>query len=188
MTAQQLLDQYDPSTCAADPKYDTDFAFGWYCESVRYVSSLGGKHSDFVTFGGGENIVQAFHPKTAAFTSIKDEHKDAIRRLAWPRQTYTDLGNLQCKPARADGDEEFYASRDDMVQAMGEFCESTAHAGVTPGLVEGVFNRQIVSATRNAEARDCPPLDVTSGGFVDMCKSRLINAIDGCKCFARFCL
>ncbi|KAF2489113.1 hypothetical protein BU16DRAFT_531513 [Lophium mytilinum] len=71
-----------------------------------------------------------------------------------------------------------------MVQAMGAFCASTAHAGVNPGLVEGVYSGQIVSATRDTDAAaSCPPLDVTAGGFVDMCKARLINAIDGCKCF-----
>ena len=58
-----------------------------------------------------------------------------------------------------------------MIQAMGEFCESTAKAGINPGSVEGVYRGQIVSATRNQAATDCPAIDVTAEGFIDMCKS-----------------
>lgn len=187
VTAQDLLDEYDPANCTNDPKYDSDFAFGWYCDSVRYVATLGNNNGDFKTFAP-EAVTKAFHPKTAAFTVIKNNHKDAIRRLAWPRPINVDLGILQCKPGRDDGDEEFYTSRDDMVQAMADFCESTAQGGINPGLIEGVYDGHIVSATKSDQATDCPMVDVTSDRFVDMCKSRLSNAIDNCKYSLSFML
>lgn len=135
---------------------------------------------DFVIFAP-EYVAKAFHPKTVAFTSIKDNHKEVIRRLAWPRAQNVDQGNLQCRPLRDEGDSQFYASREDTVKAIDEFCQSTASAGVNPGVAEGVYNGKIVSATREDPSNSCPPLDVTSDVFQDLCKSSLMNPIDGCK-------
>ncbi|RYP14778.1 hypothetical protein DL765_006134 [Monosporascus sp. GIB2] len=179
VSGQEISEQYDAKTCADDPRSHTDFAFGWGCESARYVATLDGNHGDFRTYAP-EYLIKAFHPKTAAFTVIKDKLKDAIRRLAWPREFEIDLGNLQCKPQRDDGDEEFYATREDMVRAMEEFCDATKLSGIQFGSNEGVFNGLIVSAGKNEEVTDCPLLDVHADDFVDVCKARLINAIDGC--------
>jgi hypothetical protein len=182
VTAQDLLSKYDPNTYKNDTKYNTDFAFGWYCDSVRYIATLGSNKDNFTTYAP-EAIAKAFHPKTAAFTDIKDHHKEAIRRLGWPRPINVDQGILQCKPSgRQDGDEQVYASRDDMVNAASDFCTWIASTGKNPGILDGVYHKQHVSATKNENATDCPPIDVTSKDFVDICKSRLMNAVDGCKC------
>jgi hypothetical protein len=97
ITAQQLLDQHDYNGCPNDPKYNTDFAFGWYCDQVRYLATLNDNHSDFITFApdAPESITKAFHSKTAAFTSIKNNYKDTITHLGYPHETSVDLGNLQ---------------------------------------------------------------------------------------------
>jgi hypothetical protein len=184
ITAQQLLDRYDPDGCADDPKYNTDFVFGWYCDQVRYLTTLSGNHSDFVTFtpDAPESVMKAFHPKTAAFTSIKNNHKNVIIRLGYLREEHVDQGNLQCLHSHTDGDKKWYASREDMEKAVGEFCQSAASAGVSPGLIEGVYNGLFVSAEKNRLATNCLPLDVTSKGFANLCRSRLRNTVDGCKC------
>lgn len=38
--AKNVIKDHDPKTCAKDPRYDTSFAFGWYCDTARYVATL----------------------------------------------------------------------------------------------------------------------------------------------------
>ncbi|TPX09106.1 uncharacterized protein E0L32_001631 [Thyridium curvatum] len=181
MTAQDVLSKYDPGKCTQDAKYQTDFAYGWYCDTARYVASLSDSDKGNFRTYAPESVTKAFHPKTAAFTSIKNKHKEAIQRLAWPREVSHDLGNLQCQPpGRKQDDPEFFATREDIIKASEMFCDSMHSSGVKPGLIEGVYNKMIVSASWNDAAKDCPTLDVTSNGFVDMCNSRLLRPIDAC--------
>lgn len=139
-----------------------------------------GDHGNFTTYAP-EAVIKAFHPKTAAFTVIKDQLREAIGQLGTPRELHTAQGQLQCQPAHDVGDEKWYATRDDMVQAVGEFCDSTAAAGVNPGYLESVHNGQIVSAGWNDDASDCPEIDVTADSFPTTCKERLMVPVDGCK-------
>lgn len=88
MSADEVLAQYDPATCADDPSYDTDFAFGWGCDSARYAETPEGDHGNFTTYAP-EAVIKAFHPKTAAFTVIKDQLREAIGRLGTPRELHT---------------------------------------------------------------------------------------------------
>ncbi|EMR66116.1 hypothetical protein UCREL1_6906 [Eutypa lata UCREL1] len=138
-----------------------------------------GDHGNFTTYAP-EAVIKAFHPKTAAFTVIKDQLREAIGQLGTPRELHTAQGQLQCQPAHDVGDEKWYATRDDMVQAVGEFCDSTAAAGVNPGYLESMHNGQIVSAGWNDDASDCPEIDVTADSFPATCKERLMVPVDEC--------
>lgn len=180
----KILEEYDPETCAEDSKYDTDFSFGWYCDTAKYVASLPeGEREEFHTFAP-ESITKAFHPKTAAFTSIKDHHKAAIRRFGYPRGLSVDDGKLQCKPQGRDQDDErYFTTREDIVRATEEFCDSTHSSGVPPGLIEGNYRHMVVSMVKDSDGTDCPELDVTADDFVDTCRSAFLKSIDRCKLF-----
>ncbi|RYP45731.1 hypothetical protein DL768_007972 [Monosporascus sp. mg162] len=62
VSGQEISEQYDAKTCADDPRSHTDFAFGWGCESARYVATVDSNDSDFKTYAP-EYVIKAFPPK-----------------------------------------------------------------------------------------------------------------------------
>lgn len=180
VSAQDVLDEYDPDTCADDPKFEDDDTFAWYCETARGLADLNdGDRAAFLT-ATPETITKAFHPKTAAFSSIADWHYQYIRQLAWPPEKDHDKGKLQCKTSRDEESDMHFASRGEMEKAVEEFCDAAASGGINPGIIEGIYNDLYVSVTE-VEEEGCATIDVGSDEFVDLCKSRLMNPVDECK-------
>ena len=60
----------DAASCNSDPKYDSDEAFAWDCDMAVYYADPSTDHN--VTTITAGRFIQAFHPKTSGFTSIKN--------------------------------------------------------------------------------------------------------------------
>ncbi|KAM0425423.1 hypothetical protein ACHAPT_009480 [Fusarium lateritium] len=86
MTTQDVMNQYDPSTCKDDPRYEDDGdVFPWYCDMARYLamqetgSTNVPDEAGNLTIYTGEGFIKAFHPKTRGFTHVAKGNWDYIR-------------------------------------------------------------------------------------------------------------
>ena len=66
----------DASSCANDPKYDTDMVFTYSCAYAQYFSSPQANQDTQVVLP--EQVVKAFHPRSSGFTAIKNMASNAL--------------------------------------------------------------------------------------------------------------
>lgn len=82
VSAATALSGIDPQSCANSSRYEDDIGWSWYCDFARYFQDSETSPNDVQILATPEKYAKAFHPRTIAFTSIKDGHFDEINRRA----------------------------------------------------------------------------------------------------------